>query len=138
MENQENNGKEAVEKNNEEDNNKVGLDYKIQSGREYVVNRQDFNGKTFYSINVRKKNRDDTETFAKKGIRFAGGADIKDKTKIKILSGFEDFYFKKGDKYNAIFSLVITNYEITGQSEEAINQAYDIFNTENKEFELPW
>lgn len=112
------------------------IKYKIVSGREYTISRQDFNGKTFYSIPLKKNNQDGTEVFGKKIVRFRNGIELQDKTRIKIISAFEDFYQK--DRYNTMFTLFITEFEITGQPESVINEAYNEFNNDNNLFELPF
>lgn len=121
----------------------IYIGYKIQAGKEYIVNRHDYNGKAFYSITISKKNIDNTKEFAKKQITFKGNPDLKDKTKIKILKGFEDFYFKSEDTkhYNPIFKLCILDFEITESpniEEEEIKEAYNSLIDKNDNTELPF
>lgn len=121
---------------NEEFQEQNSIGYKIIAGREYTVQRQDYNGKTFYSIALQKKDLDGTVVFGKKTVRFKKDVELQDKTKIKILKGFEDFYQK--DKYNTIFTLFITEFEITEQPAEVVNQAYDDFNSNDSDWDLPF
>lgn len=121
---------------NEEFQEQNSIGYKIIAGREYTVQRQDYNGKTYYKIPVKKNHQDGTEEFGLKQVRFKKDVELQDKTKIKILNGFEDFYQK--DKYNTIFTLVITEFEITEQPAEVVNQAYDDFNSNDSDWDLPF
>lgn len=119
------------------DNNKENINYKIKSGITYTVKRQDYNGKTFYSIGVSKVEADGTTSWANKQVSFPAGTDLKDRTKIKINRAFEDFFFRKGDKFCPVFKLVVTDFEIVGQSDEVRNQAYDEFNSDIEQ-DLPF
>lgn len=128
---------EEIQKSEIVDNNEDCINYKIRTGVTYTVNRQDYNGKTFYSIAVSKTNPDETALWANKQVSFPTGTDLKDKTKIKIKKAFEDFFFRKGDKFHAIFKLMITDFEIVSQSEEVRNQAYEEFNNDIEQ-DLPF
>ena len=122
--------------NEEFEQQEENIGYKIVAGKEYTIKRQEYNGSVFYKIPVYKTHQDNTTQEGLKNVRFEGGADLIDKTRIKIISAFEDFYQK--DKFNTIFTLVIRKYEITSQPEEVINQAYNEFNSADNSFDLPF
>lgn len=131
---EENLKEENLEEENYEENSR-GIDYKIVEGKIYTINRQDHNGKAFYKITVKKKNKDGTTTYGNKNIFFRKDVELQDKTKIKINKAMEDFWNK--DKYTTIFSLVVLDFEVVSQPEEAINKAYEDFNN-NDDFDLPF
>lgn len=127
----------------EEEKKWDGNGYKIRCGKEYTIQRQDYNDKTFYSISLSKKAYDGTTEFCKKVIKFVDTekkglqTDIKDKTIIKFNNFFEDWYFTKQDvkKYNPIFYIVATDWEIVRDA-QAIEEAYENFTEDN--IELPF
>lgn len=92
--------------------------YKIEPGDIFYVKRRDINGYTFYKIAICKKKQDDTKEYFDKNIAFKKGTDIADGTKIRILDFFEDVRENKNDKYNPIWSIFITDFEIIEESNE--------------------
>lgn len=119
---------------------KDGNGYKIKCGREYMVFRSEYQGKVFYKIQVTKKNYDDTKAQAYKTVKFASktlDTDIPDRTVIVIKNLFEDFYFKAGDKYNPIWTLVITDWDIIKTSQQTATEALETFNASD-DLDLPF
>lgn len=118
----------------EEEQQKDGNGYKIKCGKEYTLQRQDFNGKSYYSISVSKKKYDGTVEFAKKMIKFVDlekkglETDFKDKTIIKFNNFFEDWYYAKTDtkKYNPIYIIVATDWTVIRDAQE-VSEAYENF-----------
>lgn len=99
--------------------------YKINIGETYQIKRKDISkdGKeyTFFSIPVKKKNKDGQYVSGEKNVYLVDGKDIQDGQTIKIIDMFEDFY-KKG--YTTIFTLVITEYELIETQEEENESIY--------------
>ena len=93
--------------------------YKINIGQTYKVKRKDIvkgdNHYTFFSIPVKKKNKDGQKVYGEKTINLINGQNVQDGQLIKIIDMFEDFYKKE---YTTIFTLVITKYEIIDEEEE--------------------
>lgn len=122
-----------MEENNnyeqEQEQEECYIDYKIKPGKEYNIERQDYNGKAFYKISISKKNKDGTKYYAKKNVFFKEGVELENNTRIKIKKAFEDFWNK--DKFTPIFSVFITDFEIISRPEDVINNAYDDFNNDN-------
>ena len=84
--------------------------YKVEIGDIVTINRTDYQNFTFYKIKISKKNADGTFTEGWKNVRFPKDVDIPDKTKIRILDMFEDFYNK--DRFLTIFTLFIREWEV--------------------------
>ena len=106
--------------------------YKINIGETYKINRRDITKGdkqyTFFSIPVKKKNKDGNTVEGSKNIRILNGDDLQDGQSIKILDMFEDFYKKD---YTTIFTLVITEYELVETKEENIyNEALNEYEKE--------
>lgn len=110
-----------------QDNN----NYKIRCGYPYAIIRNDYMGRTYYSIKVTKKNSDGTETIAYKGVKFKnkekGEVDIKDGTIIIPLKIYEDFYFKNNNKFVPMFTLDIYDWEYAEEENEKTKSAVDDF-----------
>lgn len=110
-----------------QDNN----NYKIRCGYPYTITRNDYLGRTYYSIQVTKKNSDGTETHAFKGVKFKnrekGEVDIKDGTVIIPLKIYEDFYFKNNNKFVPMFTLDIYDWEYAETEKEKTQNAVEDF-----------
>ena len=116
------------------ENEQDGNGYKIKCGREYMVFRSEYQGKIFYKIQVTKKNYDGTKTQAYKTIKFVSktlDTDIPDRSIVIIKNLFEDFYFKANDKYNPIWIVVATDWEIIKTSQQTAAEALETFNSES-------
>ena len=88
--------------------------YKINIGDVVTIERQDYNGYVFYKIPVSKRTKDGVLN-AYKSVRFNTGIELNDKTTIKIKDMFEDFYM--ANKYNATFTLFISDFEIIKEND---------------------
>lgn len=89
---------------------------KIVSDKEERIYRKDFEGKPSYSLGLSKKNKEKNEYtngFIK--VNFRKGTDLKNKTKIKIIDGWLDFYL---NGKTTIPTLFINDFEITEEPEE--------------------
>lgn len=117
--------------------------YKILCGRKYPIYISEYNGLKYYKILINKKALDGTLTKAYKQVKFLKcNPPQENGVEIYINSMFEDYYFKKDDKYNPIFTLVITSYKIADQEKREENRAIAEFNkttydeTTNDSFEF--
>lgn len=108
--------------------------YKINIGEVYKVKRKDIiKGEkhyTFFSIPVKKKNKDGDRIIGEKNVTLINGKDIQDGQFIKILDMFEDFYKKD---YTTIFTLVITEYELIDPKQDEANIYANALNEYEKE-----
>lgn len=108
--------------------------YKINIGEVYKVKRKDITkGEkhyTFFSIPVKKKNKDGDRIIGEKNVTLINGKEIQDGQFIKILDMFEDFYKKD---YTTIFTLVITEYELIDPKQDEANIYANALNEYEKE-----
>lgn len=82
----------------------------IECDKEKMIFRNENNGKVFYSIGLSKKNQDGKYTSGYITCRFPKDANIENKTKIKILNAWLDFWVdEKKITHPYIF---INKYEI--------------------------
>ena len=95
--------------------------YKIRCGYYYPVYRSEYGGKVFYRIPVTRTDVDVNKVTKYKQVYFrnkAKNCNIPDGSIIKPLRIWEDFYNRKGDAYNTIFTLVIGDWEIKTNEEQ--------------------
>ena len=90
--------------------------YKVQCGKAYYIRKYIVelpNGVNIvnYYIPVLKKTNGKKENFNKM-VRFKTGIELKDNTKILINNMFEDVKLNRNDKYNPIWHLMITDFDI--------------------------
>lgn len=111
------------------------IGYKIMTGQELYVFRNEYAGTTYYKVKLSKKNYDGTKSTCYKNIRFKKGVDIPNGTKIKVLGGFEDFYVPPQDKFHPVFSVFITDFVVTEESNEVVKQALDDYNSSAYEYD---
>lgn len=102
--------------------------YKIRCGYYYPVYRQEYGGNVFYKMPVSRRQADGSTLTVYKQVYFRNkekDCNIKDGTIIKPLKLWEDFYIRKGDKFNPVFFVVIGDWETKltedQQKAEAIN-----------------
>lgn len=122
-----------------ENNETPASPYKINIGDIIRVSRTDVekNGKsyTFYKVYF-KKAEFGKNNFIFKMLKFKSGVSLKNGTKIRVLNFFEDVMRNSRDRYNPIWCLVITEFEIVEESmsdtnKEIMNYQEDII--ESKE-----
>ena len=87
----------------------------IIGNKDDIIFRKDYNGKPSYSLGLSKKDKDGKFINGYIKVNFKKGTDLKNKTKIKIINSWLDFY-KDGDK--TIPTLFINEYEIVSEPEE--------------------
>lgn len=81
----------------------------IESDKEKTIYRNEVNGKALYSIGLSHKKQDGSWENGYMTCRFPKDADIPNKTKIKIVNAWLDFYIKDKVTHPYIF---INKYEI--------------------------
>ena len=96
------------------------IGYKIDTKHSYKVYVNEANGKRFYKVQIKKKNRDETETSFYKQLRFVKCEPPENGEIIKIHKAFEDLYVNNIDKYNPISVIVVMEYEKV--ENEIVNQ----------------
>ena len=82
----------------------------IDCEKEKMIFRNEKDGKVYYSIGLSKKNQDGTYTSGYITCRFPKNANIENKTKIKILNAWLDFWVD--DKKITHPYIFISKYEI--------------------------
>lgn len=96
------------------------IGYKIDTKHTYKVYTNENNGNRFYQVQIKKKNYDGSELSVYKQLRFVKCNPPENGEIIKIHKGFEDLYIKKGDRYNPISIVVVTEYELVNN--KAVNE----------------
>lgn len=110
--------------------------YKIRCERPVTLYKQSYNGNDFYKIICSKSDSNGNLITGYKRVSFAGCQPPNvEKCEIIIHNMFETFFYKSDDKYNAIFSLVILEYDYVRNEArekfEAIGDYYDSKTDEN-------
>lgn len=82
----------------------------IECEKEKMIFRNEKDGKAYYSIGLSKKNQDGTYTSGYITCKFPKNANIENKTKIKILNAWLDFWVD--DKKITHPYIFISKYEI--------------------------
>ena len=100
-----------------QDEVKIIPPYKIMEGDIITVHRKDWNGYTFYSANFNKKLANGKTITGSKTLKFRNEVDLDDKTKIRVLKMFEDFYLKE---YTTIWTVFILDFEVIKNEQQAI------------------
>lgn len=119
--------------------------YKVQVGKTYRILRSEYQGRTFYKAEFTKKNKDGSTLTAYKNIMFMSKTldnNIPDKSLVMPKNLYEDFYYAKSDKfhYNAIWFVVVTDYEIKEDEVSLKEEALMEYNQELQNFgeDLPF
>lgn len=94
----------------------IGFPYKI---RKFVHEAKDKKAKAYYKILVARKDSKGKPVYRYKNIIFDDDSvDLEDGTIIMIKNMFETFYDSKWDKFNTLFGLIITDFEVLKVPEE--------------------
>lgn len=120
--------------------------YKIRCGYWYILNRRDYNGNVFYDIKVKKKTKSGDEISAKKPVSFFKNGKKcypEDGMLIKPLIISEDFYYARNDQYNAVWTIVIRDWEEKVPKNQEVGEAVEeyrrkSFNMELDDADLPF
>lgn len=110
--------------NNEENK---GIGYKIEAGKQYRLWRKDYNGRTYYNIQISQKNYDGTISKWYRPVTFKQGIELPNETDIVIKKAIENLRPNAKDPYNPITSLMILEYEESVNQEALEQQAYADF-----------
>lgn len=123
-----------------EEENKREIWHKIMPNHKYRIWRKDYNGQTFYNIQVtqRNYNADDSKYYIP--VTFKKGVEIPNETDIIIIKAIENLRENKNvdEKYKSyypIHSYMITEYEIVERQEQIEQKAYDDFRNNLNEIE---
>lgn len=116
--------------------------YKIQCERPVTVFKNSYGGHDYYKIICNKNDENGNLITGYKRVSFIGCEPPNaEKCDIIIHNMFESFWYKKNDKYETIFTLIILDYEYVKNEArekfEAIGDYYDSKKEENLDnFEL--
>lgn len=130
-----------MEENNEE---KMYINYKVYAGYEYIVNRNDFNGQAKYNITVIQKTIDGQKIQVHIPVKFKKDVEVLDKTKIKIKQAYENVWYRADDKkhFQPILSIQINDFDIVEESPESHSDEIQQYNNEmqqnNDDMDLPF
>lgn len=106
--------------------------YRIEVGDRIVVNRQEFGDKVFYKTFIKKKFQDGTVLYFGKNLFFKDEVDLADGTTIIVKDFYEDPRTIKNSKFNTNWVLVIIDFEI----DEDSNNAYVEYNKSKQDFDI--
>lgn len=129
----------------EEETEEYKIYRKIEPNRRIRVFKSVYNDKTFYKVQIKQKNTDETENTWYMNVLFKKGVELDDPDgkgiDIKILKAYENCRENPKDPYNPIFYLRITEFETIEREEQKKAAALEKFNDnleENeKEVEIP-
>ncbi len=104
---------------------------KIQANREYYINSNEYNGKTFYKIIFYQKGYDGQPQKFFKAAKFKGDPVIPNGTKILLKQFIENGYYLKDDPkhFKPQFAINILSWEIVEQGDKIINEAYSDYDS---------
>lgn len=105
----------------------------IESDKEKIIFKKEIDGKTLYSIGLSHKKQDGNWENGYMSCKFQKDTNIADKTKIKIIQAWLDFYIKDKKTYPYVF---INKYEIVQENKQDVPQntktEYDNIQTDIK------
>lgn len=85
----------------------------IENKYPVMIFKREYDGKTFYSVGLSRKDRDGNYINGYMSCRFKNGVEVPDKTKIYIKSAWLDFYLKDKTTVPYIF---INEFETVGET----------------------
>lgn len=115
----------------------------IISNKEEMVFKNEYNGKTFYSIGVSKKNQDGKYENGYINVRFKKDVELDNQTKIKIKKAWIDFYCKDRKTFPYIF---VSEFDPVEEKKDVFEEFGESIKTESQigeqieitEDDLPW
>ena len=123
----------------EEKEEEYRIYHKIEPNRKVRVFKSVFNEKTFYKIQIKQKNYDNTEDVWYMNVVFKKGISLDDPDgkgiDIKIKKAYENCRKNPKDEYNPIFYLMITEFELVEREEQKKAAALEKFNDNLNEVE---
>ena len=110
--------------------------YKVMIGDKIRVFRKDYNGNTFYNVQITQKNYDGTVSKYYRPLTFKKGVEVANETDIIIKDMFENLRANKKDSYNPITALMITEFDTVERQEQLEQEALADFrdNLEENEY----
>ena len=105
----------------------------IECDKEKTIYRNEVNGKALYSIGISHKKQDGSWENGYMTCRFPKDADIPNKTKIKIVNSWLDFYIKDKVTHPYIF---INKYEIVSESIEIPQNVKSEYDNEKSDIQI--
>lgn len=112
--------------------------YNIMPNDIVEISRQDIGDYTFYKVKFSKTFKEDKVVEYSKILNFPPDTNIKDGAKVKLLEFHEDAFYSKYDKYNAIWVLRVTDYEIVDGQIKAIEDFNNRVERQNNDYDLPF
>lgn len=114
--------------------------YKIMAGYKYRIFRKDYNGFTFYNIQIKQKNKDDTVSIYYKQVYFKKDIELPNETDIIINKAVENLRENPKDKYNPISTLFIYDFTPIESEKQMQDLAYETYRDTIKDnnLELPF
>lgn len=98
---------------------------KIEAGKKYRVFKSTHNDRDFYRIQIQQKNYDGTKDIFYESVQFKKNINLPNETDIIIKNAYENCRANPLDKYNPIFYIVITDFEIVERQEQIEQQALE-------------
>ena len=117
---------------------------KVEAGRKVRIFKNTYNDQSYYRIQIKQKNYDDTEDIFYVPVQFKKGIELENQTDIIIHTAYENCRKNKKDDYNPIYYLVITDFEKVEREEQVQAQAIKDFqnnlyeNEQEDNSELPF
>lgn len=118
--------------------------HKVEAGKKIRVFKNTYNDRSYYRVQVKQKNYDDTEDIFYVPLQFKKGVELENCTDIIIKKGYENMRKNPKDEFNQITYLVITDFEKVEREEQVQAQAIKDFqnnlyeNEQEDNSELPF
>lgn len=110
--------------------------YKVMIGDRVRVFRKDYNGNTFFNVQITQKNYDGTVNKYYRPVTFKKGVEVNNETDIIIKDMFENLRHNKKDPYNPITALMITEFDTIERQEQIEKEALADFRDNLEENEI--
>lgn len=120
----------------EEKKQKSVIYHKIEPGKKYRVWKQTINDVDYYRIGFTQKNYEGSSQQFYEPITFKKGVSIPNQTDIIIHEAYENVRYNPKDKYNGIFYLVITDFEMVKSQDQIAEEALNEYNETIEENEV--
>lgn len=110
--------------------------HKIEPGKKYRVWKNTVNDIDYYRIGFTQKNYEGSSQQFYESIQFKKGVEIPNQTDIIIHEAYENVRKNPKDPYNAIFYLVVTEFEMVQTQEQITETALNEYNETIEENEI--
>lgn len=101
--------------------------HKVEAGKKIRVFKNTYNDVDYYKVQVKQKHYDNTEDIFYVPLQFKKGTTLNNETDIIIKEAYENMRENPKDKYNPIYYLVVTDFEIVEREDQVQAQAYKDF-----------